>query len=99
MNFNEKVLNLTKKIPKGKITTYKVIAKKLGINVYRAVGTALRNNEKPIIIPCHRVVNSSGKVGAYAGVKDSRKKIRLLRKEGINIKNNKVDLNRYLFKF
>jgi methylated-DNA-[protein]-cysteine S-methyltransferase len=90
MSFNQRVLDLTKKIPKGKITTYKGIAQKLRTKAYRAVGTALRKNKKPISIPCHRVVNSNGKVGSYKGKKNSREKIRLLRKEGIIIKNNKI---------
>lgn len=97
MNFNQKVLNLTKKIPKGKITTYKIITKKLNTKAYRAVGIALRKNKKPIIIPCHRVINSNGSTGAYKGKKNSKEKIRLLKKEGIKIKNNKIDLKKYLF--
>ena len=98
MNFNQKVLNLTKKIPKGKITTYKIIAKKLNTKAYRAVGTALKNNKKPIIIPCHRVINSDGSVGSYKGKPNSKEKIILLKKEGIKIKNNKID-KKYIYKF
>ena len=90
MNFNEKVLELTKKIPKGKITTYKIIAEKLGTRAYRAVGAALKNNKTPIKIPCHRVVNSDGSVGGYKGIKNNEEKIKLLRKEGIEIKKNKI---------
>jgi len=96
MNFNEKVLNLTKKIPKGKVTTYKEIAKALNTKAYRAVGTALRKNKKPIIIPCHRVINSNGTIGSYKGKKNSEEKVKLLKKEGIEIKNNKIDLKKYL---
>ena len=99
MNFNEKVLNLTKKIPKGRITTYKEIAKALKTKAYRVIGTALRKNKKPIIIPCHRVVNSDGTVGGYKGIKNSKEKIKLLKKEGIKIKNNKINLKKYLFRF
>ena len=88
MQFNEKVLELTKKIPKGRVTTYKLIAEKLKTHAYRAVGTALHKNKKPIIIPCHRVVNSDGFVGGYG--KGIKKKIKLLKKEGINIKNNRA---------
>jgi len=98
MKFNEKVLSLTKKIPKGKVTTYKIIAEKLNSKAYRAVGRALKENKKPIIIPCHRVVNSGGSLGGYSrGVKE---KIRLLEKEGIKIKNNKIiNFKGKLFKF
>ena len=97
MKFNEKVLSLTKKIPKGKVTTYKLIAEKLGTKAYRAVGRALNENKKPIIIPCHRVVNSDGSLGGYSrGVKE---KIRLLEKEGIVTEKNKIYLKKYLFRF
>jgi len=98
MLFKEKVLELTKKIPKGKVTTYKIIAEKLNTRAYRAVGTALHNNKKPIIIPCHRIVNSDGFVGGYANGIEQKKK--LLKKEGINIKNKKIqDFEKVLFRF
>ena len=99
ISFQDKVLNLTKKIPKGKVTTYKAIAEKLNSKAYRAVGTALRNNKTPITIPCHRVINSDGIVGSYKGKPNSEEKIRLLKKEGIIIKNNKINLKKYLFSY
>ncbi len=98
--FQQKVLDLVKKIPKGKITTYKEIGKALKKRgqVYRAVGRALYNNKTPIIIPCHRVVASDGSLGGYSrGIK---KKIALLKKEGIQIKKNKIiNFKKILFKF
>ncbi|MBA3064268.1 MGMT family protein [Candidatus Woesearchaeota archaeon] len=98
MQFNEKVLKLTKKIPRGRVTTYKIIAEKLKTKAYRAVGTALHNNKRPIIIPCHRVVNSNGFVGGYA--KGIKKKTELLKKEGIKIKNKKIEyFEKILFRF
>jgi methylated-DNA-[protein]-cysteine S-methyltransferase len=90
MDFREKVYILTRKIPKGKITTYKDIAKKLGTKAYRAVGNALRNNPYAPEVPCHRVVCSDGSVGGYKGKMNSKKKILLLKKEGITIKKGKV---------
>ena len=100
MNFNQKVWALTKKIPGGKVSTYKEIAKALNTKAYRAVGTALKNNKKPIIIPCHRVINSNGKIGSYKGKKNSKEKTLLLKKEGIIIKNNKIiDFKKRLFRF
>jgi len=99
MNFSEKVYKLTKKVPKGKVTTYKAIANKLKTKAYRAVGTALKNNKQPIIIPCHRVINSNGKTGFYKGKKNSKEKIKLLKKEGIKIKNNRIELKKYLHNF
>lgn len=100
MLFSNKTLNLVKTIPKGKVTTYKEIAKRLHTKAYRAVGHALRCNDKPIIIPCHRVVNSDGRVGGYKGKKNSKEKIRLLEKEGIKIKIGKItNFNDVLFRF
>jgi methylated-DNA-[protein]-cysteine S-methyltransferase len=88
--FEKNVLSLTKKIPEGKITTYKEIAKALNSKAYRAVGTALRKNPYAPKVPCHRVVNSDGSVGGYKGKKDSEEKVKLLSKEGILIKNLKI---------
>ena len=100
MKFKEKVLALVKKIPKGKVTTYKIIANKLKTKAYMAVGTALKNNQEPIKIPCHRVINSDGNAGSYKGRPNSKKKMILLRKEGIEIKNNKVvNPKKFLFHF
>ncbi len=99
MKFNEKVWGLTKKVPKGKVTTYKELAKALNTKAYRAVGGALRKNPYAKV-PCHRVVNSDGGVGSYKGKINSKEKIRLLEKEGINIKNNQItDFKKRLFVF
>ncbi len=98
MLFSEKVLNLTQKIPKGKVTTYKEIAKALNTKAYRAVGNVLNKNKNPVVIPCHRVVKSTGEVGGYSlGI---NKKIQLLKKEGIKIEHNKIkNFKKFLFRF
>ena len=90
MTFKDEVLRLCSEVPKGKVTTYGEIAHALNTSAYRAVGQALRHNDKPIIIPCHRVVRSDGSVGGYSGIIDSEKKVMLLKKEGIEIKNGKI---------
>ncbi len=103
--FQKRVYKLCKKVPKGKVTTYKALAKKIGSKAYRAVGTSMNKNPYGILnckgknmVPCHRVVGSSGNLVGFAhGLK---KKAELLRKEGIKIKNNKiVDFNKVLFRF
>lgn len=97
MSFQEDVLELVSEIPEGKITTYKRIAEVLGNpKAYRAVGNALANNPRPIEIPCHRVVKSSGEVGEYTGGREKKKE--LLRSEGVKIKSGKVELEKYLYK-
>ena len=88
MNFEQKVYKLVKKIPKGKVSTYKIIAAKAGNKrAYRAVGNALNKNRDKKV-PCHRVISSDGKVGGFA--RGTQEKIRILKKEGIKIKKDKV---------
>jgi methylated-DNA-[protein]-cysteine S-methyltransferase len=97
LSFNEKCYEILRKVPKGKVTTYKEIAKALKSKAYRAVGNAMNKNPYSPKVPCHRVINSNGEVGGFAS--GTRKKTELLKKEGIEIKNNKIDLKRCLYKF
>jgi len=100
MDFSQKVLQLTAKIPRGKVTTYSEIARTLGNpRASRAVGNALRGNACPDRIPCYRVVRSDGSLGGYSGVMNSREKIRRLERDGIEIKKGKLDLKRYFHSF
>jgi methylated-DNA-[protein]-cysteine S-methyltransferase len=65
--FQKKVWNELSKIPYGKIVSYKKIAEKIGNKkALRAVGKASAYNPLCIIIPCHRVINSNGKLGGYS---------------------------------
>ncbi len=99
MAFSGKVYEIIRKIPKGRVTTYKEIARKLRTKAYRAVGTALRNNKYPAAIPCHRVVKSNGSLGGYCGIMNSRTKKDLLKKEGVDVKKGKiVDFEKKFFK-
>ena len=79
---------LLKKIPKGRVTTYKIIAKKLSTNGYRAVGKIVGLNPNAPLVPCHRVVKSSGEVGGYAFGVDN--KIKILKEEGVEVVDGKV---------
>ena len=80
------------------ISTYAEIAKSLDSKAYRAVGNAMANNPQPISVPCHRIVRSDGSLGGYAlGI---NKKIQLLKKEVILIKDNKiVDFENKFYQF
>jgi methylated-DNA-[protein]-cysteine S-methyltransferase len=65
---------------------------------YRAVGNALLRNPYAPIVPCHRVVNSNGDIGGFGG--GIKKKKQLLRKEGIKIKDDKIeDFESVLYRF
>jgi len=92
MSFNEKVYAACKSIPKGRISTYKEIAHSINTKAYRAVGNALNRNPFSFScngdVPCHRVVQSNGNVGGFAD--GSKKKIELLEKERIKIKDDKI---------
>ena len=97
-SFSEKCYKLLRNVPKGKITTYKDLAKALKTKSYRAVGTAMNKNPYAPKVPCHRVINSSGKIGGFSA--GPKKKIAMLKKEGIEVKNGKVvDYKKFLYKF
>jgi len=96
MNFQEKVFVVIRKIPEGKVSTYKEVACALKKSkAYRAVGNALNKNVSKLV-PCHRVIKSDGSVGGFRW--GSREKIKKLKKEGVKVKNGKIDLGKYLYK-
>lgn len=90
--FQRKVLKTEFQTPKGKINTYKGLAKAIGSpGAYRAVGNALSKNPYPIIIPCHRTVKSNRTIGGYGGFSmgfESKKT--LLELDGLMIQGKKV---------
>lgn len=93
-NFQKRVYKILKKVPKGKITTYKKIAEKLRTSP-RAVGNALNKNPYAPRIPCHRVIKTNGEVGGFAS--GTKNKIKLLKKEGIKILKGEIALKKYNF--
>ena len=102
-SFSQKVYHLTKKIPKGKVSTYKEIAHALNSQAYQAVGQALKRNPYAPIVPCHRVVKSNGSLGGFAGHssgKEIERKKKMLQKEGVKLEKNKVkNFTLVLYKF
>ena len=89
MTLSTKVYKKLLQVPKGKVTTYGDLAKAMGLkNGQRVIGTIMKKNPFPVIVPCHRVVKSDGKIGGY--VYGERVKSRMLLKEGIKIKNGKI---------
>ena len=87
--FEEIVYNAVKRIPRGKVATYKVIARAIGKpRAVRAVGNALNKNRNPKV-PCHRVTRSDSRVGGFAH--GTQRKRNILRSEGVSISNCKVD--------
>jgi O-6-methylguanine DNA methyltransferase len=79
--FREKVFDVVRKIPEGKVVTYKEVARRAGNEkASRAVGAILRTNYAPDI-PCHRVIHSNGVIGNY-NRGGSLAKAKILKKEG-----------------
>jgi len=74
--FAKKVYRVVLSIPLGQVRTYKWVAKKAGHpKAYRAVGSILKKNPCPLIIPCHRVVAGNNKLGGYAWGKKNKEAI------------------------
>jgi methylated-DNA-[protein]-cysteine S-methyltransferase len=93
LNFTQRIYLLVKKIPPGKVITYKDIGLFLKTKGYQAIGQVLKKNPQPPFIPCHRVVRNNGILGGYCGkVKGSKVllKKRLLQKEGIPFNGDKI---------
>lgn len=90
--FERAVLVATFRIPKGKVSTYKRIAEKIGRpRAYRAVGNALHKNPLAPVVPCHRVVRSDG---GFGGEKEGAKSRRAhLEREGIPVERDKVKMS------
>ena len=81
-SFQQRVLRANHAIPRGRVSTYNLIAKHSdNPNGARAVGTALATNPFPIVIPCHRVIRSEGSMGGYGG--GVKMKRALLEMEGV----------------
>jgi len=94
----EYVYELTRQVPKGKVTTYAAIADVLDMpRAARVVGFIMSVCPYPErVVPCHRVIRSDGSLGGY-GTEGVQRKRKLLSREGIEIENGKIDLSRFLF--
>ena len=98
-SFFEKVYEILKQIPVGKVVTYGQIAYAIGApRCARQVGYALHVNPQPFVIPCHRVVNRFGRLAPAFAFGGEDVQAELLRKEGVTVDENyTVDLNKYLY--
>lgn len=99
----EKTYKLLKKVPRGRVTTYKALARALHTKGYRAIGQFMRTNPYAPTVPCHRVVASDGTIGGFMGHTSGgeiAKKIRMLASEGVTVTGKKIDnFRRVLFTF
>ena len=92
----KRIYEAVKKIPKGKVATYGKVAEMAGDKkMARAVGNALHKNPDPNGIPCYRVVNAKGELAGEFAFGGSGAQAKLLREDGIEVVDGKVDLKRY----
>ena len=89
MKLEDKVYKKLLEVPPGMVTTYGELARAVGLkNGQRVIGRIMNKNPYPVIIPCHRVIKSNGKIGGYAW--GEKIKTSMLSKEGIKIKNGRI---------
>ncbi len=95
----DRIYRAVMSVPAGKVATYGQIASMAGNGgAARVVGNALHVNPAPGVIPCHRVVNAKGRLApefAFGGVDEQA---RLLRAEGVEVTDNRVDLKKYHYR-
>ncbi len=95
----KRIYDAVKKIPKGKVATYADVAEMAGDRkMARAVGNALHKNPDPSTIPCHRVVNSKGELAGEYAFGGAWKQGQILQSEGVEIVENRVNLEKYRFR-
>ena len=99
-NPTKRIYEAVKKIPKGSVATYGQIAELAGNKgMARAVGNALHKNPDPDNIPCYRVVNSKGELSGAFAFGGANRQENLLKADGIEVVNGRVDLKKYGMKF
>lgn len=93
------IYKLLKQVPRGKVTSYKALATAAGKpKASRAVGMLMKTNPYAPHVPCHRVVYSDGRVGGYSGKTRIDDKIKMLRNEGVLVKEGRVvDFKKHYF--
>lgn len=96
-NSFQKIYDVVKRIPKGKVATYGQVALLAGNPKWsRVVGYALHANPQPGIIPCHRVVNRFGEVSSAFAFGGENEQIRLLTDEGVQFElDGRINLKEY----
>ena len=96
---SKRIYEAVKKIPYGRVATYADVAQMAGNKkMARAVGNALHKNPDPDNIPCYRVVNSKGELAGEFAFGGADRQAKLLRMEGVEVNNGRVDLGKYRIK-
>lgn len=100
--FQKEVYRAVKRIPRGRVTTYGLLAAHIGCRSARAVGQALMRNPFAPDVPCHRVISSDLTIGGFQGKTAGmavRRKRALLKKEGICFHNGIIDDSDRIFRY
>ena len=100
MSLQQRVYKIVQNVPKGKVTTYGDIGKKLNTKGYRAIGQVLHKNPTWPQVPCHRVVMADGSLASNYGMGGPSVQCARLEAEGVTFIESKVDIynHRYQFK-
>jgi len=92
----ERILAAVRKIPRGRVSSYGVIADVAGLpRRARLVGTVLKHAPSSKTLPWFRVINSSGRISLPVGSDSYRKQRKQLEAEGVIFRGDRVDMNRY----
>ena len=89
--FQQRVYSALLRVPRGRVTTYRLLAKFIGCGSCQAVGQALRRNPFAPRVPCHRVIATDGSLGGFAGARagaNIERKRLLLAEEGVRFDAN-----------
>jgi len=96
--FQRKTYQVMLAIPLGKVHTYRWLAEKIGNpKSLRAVGNANGKNRWPLVVPCHRIVGSDGRLTGFSAPGGLDLKAELLKLEGVAVEKGKVKLNADVF--
>lgn len=96
LELDKKILEYLLKIPKWKVTTYKILADKFGVHP-RKIASVMKNNKNPDIYPCYKVVSNSLKISGYSAYDWVDSKIQMLENDWVKIVDGKV-LEEFLYK-
>lgn len=89
--FFDRCYEVVRLVPRGRVMTYADVAFAAGRpGAARAVGTAMRLNPDIPATPCHRIVPSDGRVGKYSGPEGVARKVRLLQREGVEVRKGRI---------
>ncbi len=98
-NFRNKVYELLRTVPRGKVATYGQLARMAGRpNSARAVGGFMRTNPDAPRTPCHRVVGASGALTGYSAGQGIKTKKKMLIREGVKFKGGRIDFSQSLWR-